>query len=111
MKLTVRRTTRGDCYPTVSRTIDAIRPLAEAVERLDRSLDRAAERVEAARRADRRRKLETMVADVARNIYADIERDRRQEERDAFQRKLFGARLPRTFRERVFGVPDEESKP
>jgi len=51
-----------------------------------------------------------MVADVARNIYADIERDRRQEERDAFQRKLFGARLPRTFRERVFGVEDEEPK-
>jgi hypothetical protein len=89
---------------------NAIEPLVAAVHDLEERFDALAERVEAVRRADRRRKLETLVTDAGRRIYATIEAERQQHESDAFQRKLFGGRLPRSFRERIFGVPDEESK-
>ena len=94
---------------------DAIRPLVEAVRNLEEGFGALAERVEeqaeADRRADRTRKLEAMVKEAGRNVRAKIAADERREERTRLELGMFGARLPRTFRERVFGVPDEESKP
>jgi hypothetical protein len=84
--------------------------LREAVESLEKSLDRAAERTEAARRAEARKRLEALVSNAGRNIYAGVEREQRQQERERFERKLFGTRLPRNFRERIFGFDDEGAK-
>jgi hypothetical protein len=102
---TVKRTTR-DGY--VSLRTDAFRPLLERVQKLEASLDRAAKRVEDARRAEAEKRLNALVDGAVENIYAGItEADQRKEDQ-AFEMKLFGRLLPPTTRERLFGI--EESK-
>jgi hypothetical protein len=100
-----QRTTR-DGY--VSLRADAFQPLLEGVQKLEASLDRAAKRIEDARRANAEKRRDAFTAEGVRNIYAKIEAERRQKESDEFERKLFGRLLPPTTRERLFGT--EESK-
>jgi hypothetical protein len=103
---TVKRTTR-DGYVSL-RTTDAVRPLLEGVQKLEASLDRAAKRIEDARRAKAEKRLDALVDGAVQNIYAEItEADQRKEDQ-AFEMKLFGRLLPPTTRERLFGT--EESK-
>jgi hypothetical protein len=84
-----QRTTRDGL---VSLRADAFRPLLEAVQRLDASLDRAAERAEDARRAKAEKRRKDRVDETVRNIYAEDERKRRQEEDDAFFERLTGSK-------------------
>jgi hypothetical protein len=101
-----QRTTRDGGPPIwhvtrAARATTAIRPLLEAVQRLDASLDRAAKRVEDARRAKAEKRLRAVVDQSAQRIYGGIAAKERQAERERFQRKLFGRRLPRTLAERL----------
>jgi hypothetical protein len=85
---------------------DAMWTLFEAVQRLEASLDRAVRRAEDARAKSER--LTALVDGAVQNIYAEIETERKQQEDEAFERRLFGELLPRTFGERI-GL-DEVSK-
>jgi hypothetical protein len=100
-----QRTTRDGL---VSLRADAFQPLLEGVQKLEASLDRAAKRIEDARRAKAEKRLDALVDGAVQNIYAEItEADQRKEDQ-AFEMKLFGRLLPPTTRERLFGT--EESK-
>ena len=95
----VKRTTR-DGHGRL-RTTDAVRPLLERVQKLEASLDRAAKRVEDARRVEAEKQRDASTAECVRNIYAKIaEADQRKEDQ-AFEMKLFGRLLPRTFGQRI----------
>jgi hypothetical protein len=87
---------------------DAFQPLAEATRKLEASLDRAVERIENVRRTKAEKRLDALVDGAVQNIYAEIETERKQQEDEAFERRLFGELLPRTFGERI-GL-DEVSK-
>ncbi|MBW1906953.1 MAG: hypothetical protein JRJ24_16955 [Deltaproteobacteria bacterium] len=91
----VKRTTRDGAVRL--RTTDAFQPLLEGVQKLEASLDRATKRIEDARRAKAEKRLDALVDGAVQNIYAEIAEADRQKEEDAFERKLFGKLLPRTF--------------
>jgi hypothetical protein len=99
-------------------TADALKPLTDAVSKLEESYDRAEQRIlDARRRAEKRtedaraakaeKELRALFDGVTERIYAEDAAKARRDDRERFERKLFGKRLPRTFRERVFGFTDE----
>jgi len=98
----VKRFTK-DGRPTgrTTRIADALQPLVEGIQRLDASLDRTAKAIEKRRQDARDARLRAIVDEAATNLHAEAERKRRLEEEFAFERKLFGKRLPRTFAERI----------
>jgi hypothetical protein len=102
-----RRTTKDGRDVPTSRTLDALRPLIDGVENLERRVDRYAATVEKRRADEADRRLHDLFDGVAERIYAAGAAKERQAKSEAFERRLFGRRLPRNLREKLFGVPDE----
>jgi len=67
-----------------TRTADALRPLAEAVQRLDVSFGRLVNRIEDARQAKVEQRVKALVDESVRGLYAEAEAGRRRQESERF---------------------------